>query len=233
MERGFKMKTILLAATIALSLRADTQFRAGKMTRDNMPFGKGRCDIRLQIDKEAEVQVRGDTVWVRTLSGREALNDGSQCNEPLPSTGLQDFNFEVLDGRGEIVLLSPPSRRNEFTAVVRIRDNDSGSGRYLFRLSWRVAGFGSDRRDSQPANPFGMNQAVQICQEAVVSRIVDQYRYGDVDIRNIRADDNPGRRDYLVGEATARRGHRPVSFTFVCAVDFSSGRVRSVDVRKH
>ena len=226
------MKTILLLVAMALSLRADIQFRAGRMTRDDVPFGNGRCDIRLQIDKEAEVRVRGDTVQVRTLSGREARDDGSQCNGPLLGPELQGFNFEVLDSRGEIVLLSPPSRRNEYTAIVRIRDNDSGSGRYLFRLSWRVDGFGSDRRDSQRANPFGRNEAAQICQEAVVSRIVNQYHYGDVSIQNIRADDNPGRRDYLLGEASARRGYRRIDFGFVCAVDFSSGRVRSVDVRK-
>jgi hypothetical protein len=222
---------------MALSARADTQFRAGRMTRDDVPFGKGQCDIRLQIDNESEIRVRGDMVSVRTLSGREGRDDGSQCNEPMPGPGLQGFNFEVLESRGKIVLLSPPSRQNDYTAVVRIRDSDGGMGRYLFRLSWRIDSSehdrsGYDRRDSRAPNPFGMNQAVQICQEAVVNRIADQYRYVDVNVRNIRADDNSGRRDYLVGEATARRGYRPADFTFVCAVDFSSGRVRSVDVRR-
>ena len=225
------MKPILLLIVMAVSVHADTRFRAGRMTHDDVPLGKGRCDIRLQIDKEAEVRIRDDSVFVRTLSGREARDDGSECNEPLPRHGITGFNFEVRDSRGEIILLSPPSQRNEYTAVVRIRDSASGIGRYHFRLSWNIAGYDPER-DRQPRKDFAMQQGVQVCQEAVVSRIVDQYHYGDVGIQNIRADDNPGRRDYLLGEASARRGYHPVDFRFVCAVDFNSGRVRSVDVRK-
>jgi hypothetical protein len=226
------MKAILLFMVTVVSVLADTRFRAGRMNRDDVPFGKGRCEIRLQIDKEAEVQVRNDSVFVRTISGREARDDGSECNEPLPGYGITGFNFEVRDSRGDIILLSPPSRQNEYTAVVRIRDSFSGTGRYHFRLSWNTAGYDPER-ERRPGKEFAMQQGVQMCQEAVAGRIADQYRYGDVRIQNIRADDHPGRRDYLLGEASARRGYRAVDFRFVCAVDFSSGRVRSVDVRKH
>lgn len=226
------MKSVVLFVVSVMPVMADIQFRAGRMTRDDVPLGKGQCDIRLQIDKEAEVRVRGDLVSVRTLSGREARDDGSECNEPLPGPDLQGFNVEVRDSRGEIVLLSPPSRRNDYAAVVRIRDSASGAGRYHFRLSWRINGSGSARTGPPPRNPFGVQEAIQVCQEAVVSRIVDQHRYGDVEIRNIRAGDGPGRSDYVVGEASARRGFNRSSFSFVCSVDFQSGRVRSVDVRK-
>jgi hypothetical protein len=203
------------------------------MTRNDVPPGKGQCDLRLQIDNEAEVRVHGDMVSVRTLSGREAHDDGSECNEPLPAgPDLQGFNFEVRDSRGEIVLLSTPSRRNDYTAVVRIRDSASGAGRYHFRLSWRINGYGSGRSGPPPRNPFGVQEAIQVCKDAVVSRIVDQHRYGDVDFRNVRADNRPGRSDYVVGEASAHRGFDRSSFSFVCSVDFQSGRVRSVDVRK-
>jgi hypothetical protein len=222
------MMRVILLIVLVMPVMADTQFRTRRITRDDVPSGKGQCDIRLQIDKEAEITVRGDLVSVRTFSGREARDDGSECNEPLPGADLHGFNFEVRDSRGEIILLSPPSGRNGYAAVVRIRDNASGAGRYNFRLSWRITAFGLAR----PGNPFGVDQAIQVCQDAVVSRIVDQHRYGDVDIRIIRADDRPGHSDYVVGEASARRGFNRRSFTFVCSVDFSSGRVRSVDVRR-
>jgi hypothetical protein len=225
------MKPVLLLIVMAVSVLADTQFRAARMTADDVPLGKGRCEIRLQIDKEAEVQIRHDSVFVRTISGREARDDGSECNEPLPQYGITGFNFEVRDSRGEIILLSPPSRRNEYTAVVRIRDSASGTGRYHFRLSWNIAGYDPERV-RQPSKGLATQQGVQVCQEAVVSRIVDRYHYGDVSIRNIRADDHPGRRNYLLGEASARRGFREVGFTFVCVVDFNSGRVGWMDVRK-
>jgi hypothetical protein len=124
----------------ALPMSADTQFRARKMVRNDVPLGKGQCDIRLQVDGEVEVTVRGDLVYLKTIRGRDGRDDGSECNEPLPNRPAADFNFEVKDSRGEIRLIAEPSRRTDFQAVVRIRDSESGEGRYHFRLSWRITG---------------------------------------------------------------------------------------------
>lgn len=138
----------LLVLLATLPVWGDTQFHIRRMTRNDVPLGKGQCDIRLQIDGEAEVSVRGDTVYIRTISGRDGRDDGSECNEPLPGRDIQGFNFEVHDGRGEIRLLSEPSRRNDNQAIVRIRDSASGEGRYHFRLTWMITGGGDfPRRD--------------------------------------------------------------------------------------
>jgi hypothetical protein len=128
----------------ALPALADTRFSVRRMTRDDVPLGKGQCDIRLQVDGEVEVAVRGDLVSIRTLSGRDARDDGSECNFPLPNRDVPGFNFEVIDRRGDIRLLAEPSRRNDFAAVVAIRDSAGGEGRYHFRLSWAI-----------PATDFG------------------------------------------------------------------------------
>jgi len=139
----------LTAICAALPAMADTQFRIAKMTRNDVPLGKGQCDIRLQVDDQIEVAVRRDMVSIRTLSGREARDDGSECNEPLPDRDFPGFNFEVMDSRNEIRLIDAPSRRNNFTAIVRIRDSDGGYGRYHFRLSWAITG-DVPRRDDFP-----------------------------------------------------------------------------------
>jgi len=136
---------VLLAALPAL---ADTQFRVRHMTRDDVPLGKGQCDIRLQVDNQVEVQVRGDTVNIRNLAGQGARDDGSECNVPLPNRDVGGVHFEVMDSRGEIRLLAEPTRRNDFTAIVAIRDNSGGWGRYHFRLSWSQTG--SDYRQGPP-----------------------------------------------------------------------------------
>src|SRR6266508_594860 len=91
----------------ALPVLADTRFQVRRMTRDDVPFGKGQCDIRLQVDNQVEVAVRGDMVSIRTLAGRDARNDGSECNAPMPRDP-QGFNFEVKDSRGDIRLLAEP-----------------------------------------------------------------------------------------------------------------------------
>ena len=117
--------TCLLLASPAM---ADSQFRIRRMVRNDVPFGKGQCDIRLQVDGEVEVSVRSDTVFIRTLSGRDAFDAGSECNVPLPERGWQGFGFEVRERRGDIQLVAEPSPRNGHTAIVRIRDGAGGMG---------------------------------------------------------------------------------------------------------
>jgi hypothetical protein len=131
-----RIGAILVAAAFCFPALADTQFRVRRMGRNDVPLGRGQCDIRLQVDGEAEVSVRGDSVFIRTISGRDAYDDGSECNTPLPDRPASDFNFEVKDSRNEIRLMDPPSRRTNFAAVVRIRDSSGGQGRYHFRLTW-------------------------------------------------------------------------------------------------
>ena len=73
---------VMLAAGPSL---ADTRFQIRRMTREDVPPGKGQCDIRLQVDGEAEVTIRGDLATIRTISGRDARDDGSECNALLPN----------------------------------------------------------------------------------------------------------------------------------------------------
>ncbi len=115
------------------------------MTREDVPPGKGQCDIRLQVDGEAEVTIRGDLAAIRTISGRDARDDGSECNALLPNRDITGFRFEVIDSRNEIRLTAEPSRRNQFGVIVHIRDTSGGEGRYHFRLSWAMGGGGNDR----------------------------------------------------------------------------------------
>ena len=116
------------------------------MTRNDVPLGKGQCDIRLYVDDEVEVSVRGDFVYLRTIAGRDGRDDGSECNEPLPNRRVEGFRFENIESRGEVRLLSEPSRETDYQAIVRIKDKDSGEGRYHFRLSWTITGEGDPGR---------------------------------------------------------------------------------------
>jgi hypothetical protein len=217
------------------------------MTRDDVPLGKGQCDIRLRVDGEAEVSLGGDMVHIRTISGRDGRDDGSECNELLPARPVDDFSFEVRDSRGEILLLSEPLPRTGFRAVVRIRDGEGGEGRYHYRLSWRLdgggpgfnrpGGLGSGRpggpgRDLPPRNRFTAAQAISACRGPVQDAIARDYRYNSADISNAHADERQGRNDWIIGDATARRGPAIEYFIFSCQVDFSSGRVVAVDVRR-
>ena len=237
----------LALVLVCLPALADTQFKVRKMTRGDVPLGKGQCDIRLRVDGEAEVSVRGDTVLVRTISGRDARDDGSECNEPLPARAVDGFNFEVRDSRGDIVLLSEPVRRTDFRAVVRIRDSEGGEGRYHFRLSWAMDGGGFrpgpgpgpapdpgyDPGDWRRGGAASLGSAVDACGEAVAARIARDYRLSDAVILNARIDTPSGRGDYVVsGEAIGRQERSTQTFSYTCRADSNSGRARTVDLRR-
>jgi hypothetical protein len=139
----------LFALFAALPALADTQFRVRKMTRNDVPPGKGQCDIRLQVDNEVDVSVHGDMVTIHTLAGRDPRDDGSECNLPLPDRNIEGFSYEVKESRNDIRLMAEPSRRNNFTALVHIRDTAGGEGRYQFRLSWAIGGVGGPPPDDR------------------------------------------------------------------------------------
>jgi hypothetical protein len=156
-----RMAAALLMLGAALPGLADTHFQARRTTPGDVPAGKGQCEIRLLVDKEVEVSVRGDAVAIRTISGRDARDDGSECNAPLPDRDVVGFTFEVVDSRKEVRLVGEPSRHNGFAAMVRIRDRASGEGRYHFRLVWTITasdygrpGGGSDRSSSRREDNF-------------------------------------------------------------------------------
>jgi hypothetical protein len=126
----------LLLLCAALPILADTKFHIRETARNDVPPGKGQCDIRLQVDDQVEVSVHGDAVSIRTIAGRNARDDGSECNAALPRAEVAGFRFEVKESRNEMRLLTPPNRANDFTAIVYIHDTDGGFGRYHFLLSW-------------------------------------------------------------------------------------------------
>ena len=128
----------LAALCAALPALADSQFHIRRMTRNDVPPGKGQCDIRLQVDGDAEVSVRGDMLFIHNLAGREPRDDGSECNAPLPDRIPPGFNYQETERRDRMVQLPPSDRRDAFAVTVRIHDGPSGEGRYCFRLTWQI-----------------------------------------------------------------------------------------------
>jgi hypothetical protein len=129
-----KLSALVVLAT--LPAFADSHFQIRRKTSPDVPIGKAQCDLRLRIDGEVEVMLRKDQVDIRTLSGQDARDDGSTCTAPLPTRDIRDFTFDVKEGRGDVRMMAQPSARNEFAAVVRIRNAAGGAGRYHLQLRW-------------------------------------------------------------------------------------------------
>jgi hypothetical protein len=193
--------------------------------------GDGKCTIEVEVDDVAEVEIRGDTGYLRTLSGNPANWRRFECNQVLPPNPY-DFRFHGVDGRGRQDLVRDP-QSNRGVAVIRIEDRQGGREGYTFDITWR-GGSGPPPPVYQGGGGgrFSFDQAMAMCQDAVRAKADREFGYRDIEIRRAEADNNPGRRDWIIGSFEGRGRERRETFQFSCGVDFSSGRMRSVDITR-
>lgn len=103
----------------------------------------GKCTIRVRIDDEADVELRGNRVIIHVVKGAPGRDEGSECNSPLPYGGLSNFQFRGVDGRGQVRLVQEPRDSNRWSAVVNIVDSKGGDEGYTFDLTWNYDGSGN------------------------------------------------------------------------------------------
>ena len=121
----------------------------------------GRCRIRVRIDDDSDVELRGDQIRIRPLRGGPGRDEGSECNAPLPMSGnIRNFRFRGIDGRGNPRLVQEPGSRNYYVAVVNVQDPRGGDEGYTFDLTWDWDGFGGggifpDQPTTRPTPPSG------------------------------------------------------------------------------
>jgi hypothetical protein len=138
-----------LAALVLLAPLAQAQREAS--IRANIRGGGGgggigRCSYEVVVDDSAELEIRGDQGFIRTLAGAPANWIRLDCTQPLPQN-TRDLQFRGLNGRGRQRLVG-----DRGAAVVRIEDPQGGSGRYVGEISWdgRGGNWGPD-----PGRPPG------------------------------------------------------------------------------
>lgn len=111
----------------------------------------GAFDVRVYVDGEVDLMIRGDEIHSEVFSGRPIRDAGSEFTQPLPATEFTRFEIEKKDGRGSVELLEEPSRRNRYTARIRVLDRQGGEDRYHIRIQWE--GQESFRSRANPRDP--------------------------------------------------------------------------------
>lgn len=101
---------------------------------------RGYCNIRLEVDDEVYVYIRGDRVRAERTRGDIPKDQGSECSGPLPGRYLRNFRWKGVDGRGEQRLIEQPGSGNNYTAAAYIRDSKGGREGYTFRIEWEGRG---------------------------------------------------------------------------------------------
>jgi hypothetical protein len=142
-----------------------------------------------------------------------------------------------IDGRGHAQLISSP--RNGGPAVIRIDDPKSGAQTYRVQLLWSALdagvyqqpGYGGYRDDDRNRRGnYAPQQAIQFCRDAVRQQAISRFGTNDVNFRRIDVDNDPGRRDWVVGVIDVGRGRRGAQYPFSCSVNLENGHVRSAQI---
>ena len=245
----------LLALTSAATFgQSELQLRVRQLPGWDARAREGKCEIRIWVDNRAEVRMRGDTIFVRTLEGSRGRDEGSACNQALPYNSVRSFEIHQTAGRSRIALAQQPSRMNNFTALIAIEDTQGGGDNYAFDATW-LSEAGDDSVNA--AAPF--YDDVRACQESVRqtfrtrngrSSYIDFHNFADRlggwDSQVQEPDPNgqgnsrsqaafrrtnPNGSETIRGKGSARGQNESRDVSWSCAVDPSTNRILSANYR--
>lgn len=95
----------------------------------------GRMTWRGRVDDDVRIRIRGGAADVETIGGTPYYDGQPNFLNSLPNRRVT-VRITEKRGRGEIFVEQQPTRENDFTAVVRIRDTKGGADNYAFTLEW-------------------------------------------------------------------------------------------------
>jgi hypothetical protein len=95
----------------------------------------GRMTWRGRVDDDVRIRIRGGSADVETIGGTPYSDSQPNFFNSLPNRRVT-VRLTMKRGRGEVFIEQQPSRENDFTAVVRIRDTRGGASDYEFELQW-------------------------------------------------------------------------------------------------
>jgi hypothetical protein len=87
------------------------------------------------VDDTVEVTIRGRRADTVTVSGR-AYRDGRTRFSGRVGRDSGRARVSKDEGRGRIRVVQQPSRRNNYTTIIRIEDSKGGADRYAFTVEW-------------------------------------------------------------------------------------------------
>ncbi len=94
-----------------------------------------------RVDREIRIQAGRNDAAIINMGSNERNNGGRiRGFNRLPR---QDgtVTVQVLEGRGNVDVIQQPNARNGYTAVIRLRDQDSGSARYRIAAYFTPSGY--------------------------------------------------------------------------------------------
>lgn len=100
------------------------------------PSRAGRMTWRGRVDDDIRVLIRGGRADLETIGGTPYTDVVTNFSNSLPRRRVT-VSVQKRRGRGEVFIEQQPSRENDFTAVIRVRDPRGGPSEYEFDVTWQ------------------------------------------------------------------------------------------------
>ena len=90
---------------------------------------------RGRVDDDVRIRIRGGAADVETIGGTAYYDGQPNFSNSLPNRRVT-VRLTQKRGRGDVFIEQQPTRENDFTAIVRIKDSRGGASEYEFTLEW-------------------------------------------------------------------------------------------------
>ena len=95
----------------------------------------GQMTWRGTVDDDVRIIIRGGTAEVETIGGSPYYDAVTNFTSSLPARRA-NVSVTKRRGRGEVFVEQQPSRENNYTAIIRVRDTRGGAAQYEFDVNW-------------------------------------------------------------------------------------------------
>lgn len=96
---------------------------------------RGSMTWRGRVDDDVRIRIRGGTAEVETIGGTPYYDAQPNFTNSMPYRRVT-VTLTQKRGRGDVFIEQQPSRENDFTTIVRIRDPRGGASDYEFTIEW-------------------------------------------------------------------------------------------------
>ena len=88
------------------------------------------------VDADVQLHIQGTDLTSKTISGKEKEKGLDSFTQALPEQSRIRVGVRKKSGRGKVHVMQQPLEENDFTAIIEIKDEESGSKPYSLEIYW-------------------------------------------------------------------------------------------------
>ena len=128
--------TTLLAFALTVPASAQRRPEGNRRSLSTGGASEGVFDLYVRVDGEVFIYVKGTDVTHSRVSGGPLTLERYSYSQSVPEATFGLFELNKIDGRGRAELFEVPLPSNDYTAIIRVHDEDGGPDSYHLRLNW-------------------------------------------------------------------------------------------------